>query len=131
MCHEIPTYEGIALSELRIDEVDWFHRGEYIRTRTVRYPDRLEFDVEPEWATEAATDPLRLVSTTGGKSIEVIGWSASAPGLQEGEQGRVLKVWLVPKDLSHGVWWGASACDGNRSNRNEYEGYKGGETSSE
>jgi hypothetical protein len=121
---ETSRYEGIPLSELLVDEIDWFYAGEHIRTRTKRYPDKPEFDVEPEWATEAALDPGRLVSTTGGKSIEVIGLSASAPNLDGTGNGRVLKVWLVPKDLSRGSWWGSSACDGSRKNRNAYERHK-------
>ena len=53
------TYEGRPLDELPVNEVDWSHRGDHIRTRTKRYPDRPEeFDVEPEWATEAALEVL-------------------------------------------------------------------------
>lgn len=32
----------------------------------------------------------------------------------------VLKVWLVPKDLERGYWWGASACDANDGDRRQY-----------
>jgi hypothetical protein len=45
------TYDGIPIPHLPIEEVDWQHRDEYIRTRSKRTgPD--EFDVEPEWATQ-------------------------------------------------------------------------------
>ncbi len=104
------AYEGIPLEELLINDIDWTHRGEYIRTRSQRKAPN-EFDVEPEWATEASLDPKRLISTTGGKSVAVIGLSRSAPSRTAGEQGRVLKVWIVPKDFSDllsGSWWGAS-----------------------
>jgi hypothetical protein len=114
-------YEGIPVGRLLVNEVDWVHRGEHIRTRTVRYADRPdEFDVEPEWATEAALDPRSARATTGGKSLEIIGWSISAPPRQKGEGGRLLKVWVVPKHLSNGSWWGASACDASESDRKSY-----------
>jgi hypothetical protein len=128
-----PTYEGIPLSQLPIHEIDWEHRAEHIRTRTKRYPDKPEFDIEPEWATEACLDSKRLIATTTkpdgtpGMSIEVIGWSPSAPGKEAVAGGRVLKVWIVPKDpkdLSAGSWWGTSACDGNEDDRNAYGGQK-------
>ncbi len=118
------AYEGVPLEELLINDIDWTYRGEYIRTRSKRKGPN-EFDVQPEWATEAALDPKRLISTTGGKSIEVIGLSGSAPPRIAGEQGRVLKVWIVPRDssdLSIGSWWGASACDGNKNDRTRYRG---------
>jgi hypothetical protein len=116
------TYEGVPLEDLAINDIDWTHRGEYIRTRSKRKGPN-EFDVEPEWATEAGLDPNRLVSTTGGKSVEVVGVSLSAPPRAVGDRGRVLKVWIVPKDpadLSSGLWWGASACDGNSTDRRDY-----------
>lgn len=117
-------FEGIPYAELRIDSVDWFHRAEHIRTRSQRYG-LDEFDVEPEWATEAALDPRRLIGPgTSQTSVQVVGWSASAPGREAGVGGRVLKVWLVPKDHppTSGSWWGASACDGNSNDRKAYRG---------
>lgn len=97
------SYEGIPLSELRIDIIEWTpERSAHIRTRSARYARPNEFDVEPEWATEAALDPVRLVSTTAGKSIEVIGLSRSAPPRQASQDGRLLKVWLYPKDHGRG-----------------------------
>ncbi|SRR6266568_2332422 len=116
------TYEGRPLDELPVNEVDWSHRGDHIRTRTKRYPDRPEeFDVEPEWATEAALDPHSVRATTGGVSIEVVGLSPSATPREQGDAGRILKVWLVPKDINIGSWWGASACDANAEDRDSYK----------
>lgn len=94
---------GIPVEELRIDLIDWSHRGEYIRTRRRRRRD--DTDIQPEWATEAAVaDANRLLSTRGsrsGRSIRVVGWSPSARLL--------LTVILVPKDLNEGEWWGTNA----------------------
>jgi hypothetical protein len=115
-------FEGIPYAQLQIDSVDWEHRAEYIRTRSARYGPG-EFDVEPEWATEAALDPQRLVGRgSSATSIQVIGRSQSAPGRTPAEVGRVLKVWLVPKDHppASGDWWGASACDGNKKDQQVY-----------
>ncbi|MGH9641422.1 MAG: hypothetical protein ACRD3Q_03260 [Terriglobales bacterium] len=59
-----------------------------------------EFDVEPEWASEALLDPDRLVGSGGsasGLSVKVLGWSASAPAYDGGGFGRILKVLVVPK----------------------------------
>lgn len=115
-------FEGIPYSQLRIDSVDWLHRAEHIRTRSIRHGSD-QFEIEPEWATEAALDPKRLVGHgSSDTSIQVVGWSQSAPGRTQGQTGRVLKVWLVPKDHppASGDWWGASACEGNARNRREY-----------
>ena len=109
MKHEL--YEGIPLRDLRINEVDWIHRAEHIQSRSSRTPG--DFDVEPAWATQAALDPFRLMRTTSGVSVEVVGFSNRC--------GRVLKVWIVPKDMEAGAWWGASACQANRKDRREYE----------
>lgn len=116
-------FEGIPYPDLRIDSVDWSHRAEHIRTRSGRYGES-EFDVEPEWATEAALDDRRLVGAgTSNGSVQVVGRSGSAPGREPRATGRVLKIWLVPKEHppSSGDWWGASACDGNEADRREYE----------
>lgn len=113
-----PTFEGIPVDELPIVAVDWLYRAEHIRMRSKRYPG--DFDVEPAWATEAALDPGRLVDIASEGSIVVLGFS--------GEAGRVLKVWLVPKDdmPSSGEWWGASACAANDSNTKDYHREKEG-----
>lgn len=77
--------------------------------------------MEPAWATEAALDPERIVRTTDGKSIKVIGRSVSAPARSEGALGRILKVWIMPKDLAEGEWWGTTACDANDRDRSIYK----------
>lgn len=113
-------YEGIPLEELRIDDIDWTHRAEHIRTRSERSAGR-ELDIEPEWATESAMDPRRFIRrAVGRRAIKVVGWSSLAADL-EAPRGRLLKVWLVPKALSAGEWWGASACEANDSDRRAYE----------
>lgn len=116
-------FEGIPYPDLPIDSVDWTHRGEHIRTRSARYGQQ-EFDVEPEWATEAALDPDRIVGRgSSPTSVEVVGLSPAAPPRRASDFGRVLKVWLVPKDHPPtGDWWGASACDANDKDRADYWG---------
>lgn len=116
---EEESYQGIPLEEVQINSLDWKHRAEHIRTRSERMPG--DFDVEPAWATEAALDPKRIVRTTQGLSLKVVGHSPSAPPREEGEIGRVIKVWIVPKDLELGDWWGATACEGNSRDRRQYE----------
>lgn len=118
-------YRGVPVDRLHIDSILWTEeRAEHIRTRTRRYAGREELDLEPEWATEAALDPARLVSITGGLSIEVIGWSSSAPA-RGGGRGRVLKIWLIPAEDQEGLWYGASACAGNRYERRKYKEMNG------
>ena len=108
---EHDRYLRIRLDDLQIESVDWRHRAEHIRSRSLRVTG--DFDVEPEWATEAALDTARIARTTGGLSIAVVGYSRSAR--------RLVKVWLVPKDLAKGEWWGASACLANLRDRRQYE----------
>lgn len=105
-------FQGIPIGELPILAVDWLHRGEHIRTRSARQPG--DVDIEPAWATEAALDPDRLVDVASEGSIVVLGYSEQA--------GRVLKVWLVPKEdmPTSGEWWGASACAANERNMRDY-----------
>lgn len=111
------TYDGIPVSQLPIDEVDWEHRGEYIRTRSKRKgPD--EFDVEPEWATEAVMDPGAVIrrdpASRSGQGLRVTGHSAGA--------GRVLVVILVPKEHPPtGAWWGTNSWSANDRDRRDYE----------
>lgn len=102
-------YDGIPVPELPIDEVDWRHRGDYIRTRSVRTGSR-EFDVQPEWASEAALDARRFVAldpaSKSGQAIRVVGWSEGAR--------RVLTVLLIPKEHPPaGSWWGVNAWAAN------------------
>jgi hypothetical protein len=113
-------YRGVPVSGLRIDAIEWTEdRAEHIRTRTKRYGPG-QIDVEPEWATEAATDPVRLAGPAqSGESLQVVGWSGSC--------GRILKVWLFPKDMEAGEWYGASACEANDTNKRRYNERKGGQ----
>lgn len=98
--------------------MDWEHRADYIRQRSHRKRQPGEFDVEPEWATEAVLldPPGRLVRDSGsesGESIEVIGYSVSAD--------RILTVLLVPKDHPpSGDWWGASAWAASDADQRDY-----------
>ena len=108
--------DGMRVDELPIDDVDWTHRGEYIRTRSAR-KGRAEFDVEPEWATEAALDARRLVgldpASKSGETVRVVGWSAGA--------GEVLAVILLPKQWPPtGAWWGVNAWRANTRDARSY-----------
>ena len=109
-------YEGIPIAELAIDHVDWVYRAEYIRTRSKRHPG--DFDVEPEWATEAVMDLRALVrrdpASRGGQGIRLTGLSPSA--------NKVLTVILIPKDHPpvH-AWWGVNSWAANQRDRREYE----------
>lgn len=108
-------YFGVPLERLKIESVYWSaDRSEHIRTRSVRYGTN-ELDVEPEWATEAAMDPKRIVAPAGANSdsLEVIGYSSSA--------GELLKVWIYPEDLDEGSWLGASASRANSTDRRNYK----------
>jgi hypothetical protein len=113
----VHTFDGIPVEELEIEEVDWTHRGDYIRTRSAR-KGHIEFDVEPEWATEAATDPQRLVAidpaSRSGQTIRVVGWSSAADHL--------LTVIMLPKQQPpDGRWWGVNAWASNRRDEREYQ----------
>jgi hypothetical protein len=80
----VEEYDGIPIADLPIEEVDWLHRDDYIRTRSARKGTG-EFDVEPEWATEAALDQERLVArdpaSKSGQTERVVGWSAGRSAL--------------------------------------------------
>jgi hypothetical protein len=108
-------YPGFPLDRLQFVEIDWEHRAEHIRTRSARSSG--DTDIEPSWATEAALDPHAIVAVASDGSIRIVGWSKTAE--------RMIKVWLVAKDLERGMWWGASACLANRSDRNKYEKQRG------
>lgn len=108
-------YFGIPLERLRIESVHWSpETSDHIKTRSARHGPN-EFDVEPEWATEAAMDPKRIVAPAGANSdsLEVIGFSSSA--------GELLKVWIYPEDLEAGNWLGASASKANSTDRRNYK----------
>ncbi|MGI8648289.1 MAG: hypothetical protein DLM55_04475 [Acidimicrobiales bacterium] len=113
-------YEGISVSLLSIDEIDWEYRGEYIRTRTVRKSLR-EFDVEPEWATAAALDRYRLVgrdsASKSGQAVRIVGYSPGA--------GRALAVIVIPKEHPPtGAWWGVNAWAANDTDTRRYERWR-------
>lgn len=111
------SYHGIDPAELIINDVDWSERGQYIQKRSIRRPG--DFDVHPEWATEAIFDEERLVApdpaSKNGLGLRVIGYSASAD--------RVLTVILIPKDIetiSEGSWWGVNAWASNSTDMRRY-----------
>jgi len=107
------TYDGVPYADLAFTEVDWSEATDHIRHRTQRQGQPAEFDLEPEWATEALADPHRLVGSAGSRSgltIKVLGWSPSAPARETGRRGRLVKVIVAPKDHPPtGRWWGATA----------------------
>lgn len=104
------TYRGVPLEEIGIRSVQWpDEAAAYIKTRSERRPN--DRDVEPEWATEAATSngaevswapPAEGSDAIESESLMVIGSSESA--------GSVLKVWLRPLDLKAGDWIGVNAA---------------------
>jgi len=114
---EAEAYDGTPIPELPIHQVDWEHRGEYVRTRSKRKgPD--EFDVEPEWATGAVMDPRAVIrldrASRSGEGLRVPGRSAAA--------GRVLVVILIPKEHPPtGAWWGVNPWSANDRDRADYE----------
>jgi hypothetical protein len=112
----VEEYDGIPVHEVPIEEVDWLHRGDYIRCRSAR-KGRKEFDVEPAWAIEAVLDPGRLVvldpASKSGRGLKVVGWSAGA--------GRVLTVLLISKtEPTDGHWWGVNAWAANSGDARRY-----------
>jgi hypothetical protein len=106
------TFMGVPLEALSIDSVEWSedavqHMKERRAEQGVRCP-------EPEEATEAALDPDRVVRiAAAGRSLKVVGRCASS--------GSLIKVWLWPKDMSNGEWFGGSAVDANGTDENIYE----------
>lgn len=108
-------YDGIPYEELSIETVDWEHRAEYIRTRSARKGPK-EFDIEPEWATEAVHDPRALVGagpSESGVTIQIIGYSRGA--------GRLLSVLILGKDEPVASdWWGVNAWGANDRDKRAY-----------
>jgi len=117
-------YDGVPYENLVIAAVTWSKSvSEHMATRSERYG-RAQFDVsDPEWATEAARDPDRLVGdrrSRDGDTVRVIGWSSSAPARGR-LAGRVLKVWLEGDGpTSSGRWTGRSACEANDGEQQKY-----------
>lgn len=119
------TYDRVPYADLAFTEVDWSEAVDHLRDRSGRKRRVDEFDVEPEWATEALSDPDRLVGSAGSRSgltVKVLGWSPSAPARSRGGRGRLLKVIVAPKDHPPaGRWWGATAMEANEADRRRYE----------
>ena len=114
-CTVEDSYDGVPISELTIDAVDWEHRGEYIRTRSKRRQG--EFDVEPEWATEAVVDPSAVIrrdpASLSGQGIRITGFYTSADS--------VLTVILIPKEHPpRSAWWGVNSWAANARDKREY-----------
>jgi hypothetical protein len=99
------SYDGIRVADLSIDSVEWlFEQAEHIRARSTRYPGA--FDIQPEWATEAALDPRARIglspASKTGEGIRVTGWSRGA--------GRILTAILIPMDHPPiGAWLGVTS----------------------
>lgn len=115
---DVDEYKGVPLGALRIDEVVWTdERAEHIRSRSQRQPGDL--NVEPEWATEAALDPERVVRVAGSdpstQSLKVIGRSVGAGAV-------LLKVWIWSDDpKGSSTWNGGSASMANPADAKRYE----------
>jgi hypothetical protein len=111
------SYDGIAVPDLRIDSVVWTaEQAEHIRTRSSRYAGA--FDIEPEWATEAALNPSRRFGldpgSKTGEGIRVVGRSQAA--------GRVLTMILIPEEHPpEGGWVGVTAWVDKGRDLREYE----------
>lgn len=114
---EQETYDGIAVQDLRVDSVQWaLGQAEHVRTRSSRYPGA--FDIEPEWATEAALNPTRRFgldpANKTGEGIRVVGRSKAA--------GRVLTVILIPEEHPPaGTWFGVTAWVTRGRDLRDYE----------
>jgi hypothetical protein len=97
--------------------VEWTAgQAEHIRTRSSRYAGA--FDIEPEWATEAALNPSRRFGldpgSKAGEGTRVVGRSRAA--------GRVLTVILVPEEHPPARGWlGVTAWVAKGRDLREYE----------
>jgi hypothetical protein len=101
-----PTYHDIQLGNLYINDVKWEpEQADHIRHRAERKGQVGDMNIEPEWATEAAVDPFairRLPHQQPSRSLIVVGWSAAAEA--------VLRVFVIPLDLTAGLWQGTTAA---------------------
>ena len=120
------TYKGVPLSDLNIDEIDWSDEvAEHIRTRSERTGPG-DWDIEPEWATEAALDASRVVSLAGSTNPDRIALKIIGMANIDGEP-ILLKVWVWSDEpASSEVWNGGSASLANRSDLRRYR--EGGAT---
>lgn len=77
------------------------------------------FVVEPEWATEAATDPKSLRTQQAKGVVLAVGWSTKAPGRTLGVPGRLLRVWVKPG--VDDIWDGVFARDALPEDQGRYD----------
>lgn len=120
---EEPRYRGQRLGDLQIVDISWPDWcADHVRTRRTRYPEgQDELDIEPEWATEAALDPHRLLSISQENDLRVTGWSMYAPSAPWSQrQGRVLRVILKPVDIEDGHWSGFTAAPASQKASEHY-----------
>ena len=94
------------------ENIDWRHRGAYIRTRSTRRSG--ETDIDPDWASEAAADPVAQVidpdpASKSGRSARVIGYSPTAD--------MVITVIVLEDD---GITYGVNAWRANPSDERDY-----------
>lgn len=99
-------FDGTPLADLCFESIGWATGREHVEQRAVR-KSTPEFEPAVEWATEACSDPRRLVGRTS-SAVYVIGFSPSC--------GRLLRVVLQP--LGHandGDWLGLTAHAARRT----------------
>jgi len=94
---------------------DWRHRGEYIRTRSIRKANSTETDIEPEWANEAYSDKYAVVldpdpASKSGQSKRTIGWSETAGFL----------ITVITIEIGSDLW-GVNAFKSNDQDCRRYE----------
>lgn len=114
----LDSYRGVPLQDLVLEAIEWPEEiAAYIRSRSQRRKN--DMDIEPEWATEAALDPMRLVGVRqdpktgrGSLSLTVVGYSPAA--------AEVLAAWLRPKNMASGDWYGQNAAKARRQWRRAY-----------
>lgn len=114
-----PQYKGVDLAALQIDGIAWSEEAsDHVRSRPQRQHGQPS--LEPEWCTEAALDPRRIVRVAGADkpetaSLKVVGFSPSAFG-----RGEVLKVWIWSDDPHGRTWNGGSGVTANNADRRLY-----------
>jgi hypothetical protein len=111
-------YDGVRYEDMSFDVVDWSQVGDHDPARRAERKGNDERNVLTEWADEAVRDERRWVRSAGSRSgltIKVTGYSPSA--------GFVITVIVAPKEAPPGwQWWGASAWQAKKSERETYEG---------
>lgn len=91
------SYDRVIRCAGGLANIDWRYRGDYVRTRSTRRA--RETDIEPDWASEAAADPL----------AQIIGYSPSAD-----------LVITVIVDDNEATTYGVNAWRANRTDEREY-----------